>query len=30
VMVNAGREAFENAGLTLDNMYSDSFDYAED
>ena len=30
VMVNAGREAFEKAGLTLDNMYSDSFDYAED
>lgn len=30
VMVNAGRDAFEKAGLTLDNMYSDSFDYAND
>lgn len=30
VMVNAGREAFEKAGLSFDHMYSDSFDFAND
>lgn len=30
IMVNSGRDAFEKAGLTLENMYSDSFDYAKD
>ncbi len=30
VMVNAGREAFEAAGLTLENMFSDAFEWAAD
>ncbi len=30
VMVNAGREVFEAAGLTLENMFSDAFEYAAD
>jgi len=30
VMVNAGRDAFIKAGLSMDHMYSDSFDFAED
>lgn len=30
VMVQAGREAFEAAGLTLRNMFSDAFEYAAD
>ncbi len=30
VMIQAGRSAFEAAGLTLQNMFSDSFDYAAD
>lgn len=29
-MVNAGKDAFIDAGLSMDNMYSDSFDYAND
>ncbi len=29
-MVNAGRDAFTEAGLSKDNMYSDSFDFAKD
>ena len=30
VMVNAGREVFEAAGLTMDNMFSDAFEWAAD
>jgi CDP-4-dehydro-6-deoxyglucose reductase len=30
VMVDAGRQAFEAAGLTLENMFSDAFEYAAD
>ena len=29
-MVNAGKDAFSEAGLSTDHMYSDSFDYATD
>ena len=28
VMVEAGRAAFDAAGLTMDNMFSDAFEYA--
>jgi CDP-4-dehydro-6-deoxyglucose reductase, E3 len=30
VMVNAGRDAFEARGLTMDHMFSDAFEYAAD
>jgi len=30
VMVNAGRDAFEERGLTMDHMFSDAFEYAAD
>jgi CDP-4-dehydro-6-deoxyglucose reductase len=30
VMVQAGRRAFEDAGLTLEHMFSDAFEYAAD
>jgi CDP-4-dehydro-6-deoxyglucose reductase len=30
VMVHAGRVAFEKAGLTMDHMFSDAFEYAAD
>ncbi|MGD2118167.1 MAG: CDP-6-deoxy-delta-3,4-glucoseen reductase [Chromatiales bacterium] len=30
VMVNAGRDAFLEHGLTMEHMFSDSFDYADD
>jgi CDP-4-dehydro-6-deoxyglucose reductase len=29
-MVHAGRAAFEHAGLTIDHMFSDAFEYAKD
>lgn len=30
VMVDAGKQAFQQAGLTMDHMFSDSFDFAGD
>ena len=30
VMVHAGKESFEKAGLTIDHMFSDAFEYAAD
>ena len=30
IMVQAGRRAFEDAGLTLEHMFSDAFEYAAD
>ncbi len=30
VMVDAGRQAFEARGLTMEHMFSDAFEYAKD
>jgi CDP-4-dehydro-6-deoxyglucose reductase len=30
IMINAGREAFEQRGLTIEHMFSDAFEYAAD